>query len=44
MKKSGRHLIHESFRIYKDTIRRIFMVIGCVIKEYSSGSVMIKNT
>lgn len=38
------HLIHEPFRIYKDTIRRIFMVIGCVIKEYSSGPVMIKNT
>lgn len=38
------HLIHEPFRIYKDTIRRVFMVIGCVIKEYSSGPVMIKNT
>lgn len=38
------HLIHEPFRIYKDTIRRIFMVIGCVIKEYSSGPVIIKNT
>lgn len=27
------HLVHEPFRIYKDTIRRIFMVIGCVVKE-----------
>lgn len=34
--------IHEPFPIYKNTIRRIFMVIGCVIKEYSSGPVMIK--
>lgn len=37
------HLVHEPFPIYKETIRRIFMVIGCVIKEYSSGPVMIKN-
>ena len=37
------HLIHEPFRIYKDTIRRIFMVIGCITKEYSSGPVMIKK-
>lgn len=37
------HLIHEPFPIYKSTIRRIFMVIGCVIKEYSSGPVMIKK-
>lgn len=37
------HLIHEPFPIYKDTIRRIFMVIGCVIKEYSSGPVLIKK-
>lgn len=36
------HLVHEPFPIYKETIRRIFMVIGCVIKEYSSGPVMIK--
>ena len=35
--------IHEPFPIYKNTIRRIFMVIGCVIKEYSSGPVMIKT-
>ena len=37
------HLVHEPFRIYKDTIRRIFMVIGCITKEYSSGPVMIKK-
>lgn len=37
------HLIHEPFPIYKDTIRRIFMVIGCVIKEYSSGPIEIKK-
>lgn len=37
------HLIHEPFRIYKDTIRRIFMVIGCITKEYSSGPVMIRK-
>lgn len=37
------HLVHEPFPIYKETIRRIFMVIGCVIKEYSTGPVMIKN-
>lgn len=38
------HLVHEPFRIYKDTIRRIFMVIGCITKEYSSGPVMIKRS
>ena len=37
------HLVHEPFRIYKDTIRRIFMVIGCITKEYSSGPVMIRK-
>ncbi len=32
-------LVHEPFKIYKEDIRRIFLVIGRVVKEYSSAPV-----
>ncbi|WP_448997555.1 S24 family peptidase [Ornithobacterium rhinotracheale] len=32
-------LVHEPFRIKKEDIRRIFMVLGRVVKEYSSDPV-----
>lgn len=32
-------LIHEPFKIYKEDIRHIFLVIGRVVKEYSSDPV-----
>ncbi len=32
-------LVHEPFKIYKEDIRRIFLVIGRVVKEYSSDPV-----
>lgn len=37
------HLIHEPVTIPKETIRNIFLIIGCVIKEQSSGAVYIKQ-
>lgn len=40
--KDGR-LIHEPFKIYKDDIRQIFLVIGRVVKEYSSDPVFTLN-
>lgn len=32
-------LVHEPFKIYKEDIRQIFLVIGRVVKEYSSDPV-----
>ncbi len=32
-------LVHEPFKIYKEDIRRIFLVLGRVVKEYSSAPV-----
>ncbi len=36
------HLIHEPFKINKQDIRRIFMVLGRIVKEYSSGPVYVQ--
>ena len=37
------HLIHEPIDIPASEIRRLFLVIGCVIKEQSSGPVYISD-
>lgn len=37
------HLIHEPISIKVDDIRRLFLVMGCVIKEQSSGPIYIQN-
>jgi hypothetical protein len=37
------HLIHEPIHIPKETIRHLHLVLGCVVKEYSSGAVMVKK-
>lgn len=36
-------LVHEPFKIYKSDIRHIFLVIGRVVKEYSSDPVYTLN-
>lgn len=38
------HLIHEPISIKVDNIRRLFLVMGCVIKEQSSGPVYIEDS
>jgi len=35
--------IHSPIRIPKDSIRHIDLVLGCVLKEYSNGSITIKR-
>lgn len=37
------HLIHEPISIEVDDIRRLFLVMGCVIKEQSSGPIYIQD-
>lgn len=37
------HLIHEPVTIPVKKIRRLFLVMGCVIKEQSSGPIYIEN-
>ncbi|WPC15540.1 hypothetical protein LEQ04_00735 [Riemerella anatipestifer] len=34
-------LVHEPFKIRKENIRRIFLVLGRVVKEYSSDPVFV---
>lgn len=36
-------LIHEPFKIRKENIRRVFLVLGRVVKEYSSAPVFTLN-
>ncbi|MDO4763871.1 MAG: hypothetical protein Q4A00_05765 [Flavobacteriaceae bacterium] len=36
-------LIHEPFKIKKESIRRVFLVLGRVVKEYSSDPVFTLN-
>lgn len=35
-------LIHKPFNIPKNSIRRIFLIIGCVLKEFSNRPIPIK--
>ena len=37
------HLIHEPIYIPKESIRNLYLVLGCVVKEYSSGAVSVKK-
>lgn len=36
-------LIHAPFSIPKDAIRYIYLVLGCVTKEYSNGAIQIRK-
>lgn len=36
-------LIHQPIDIPVDAIRKLFLILGCVTKEYSSGSVGVNN-
>lgn len=38
------HLIHEPLTIDLNKIRRLFLVMGCVIKEQSSGPIYIEDS
>lgn len=35
--------IHQPFPIKKTSIRRLYLVLGCVVKQYSSGAVFIQK-
>ena len=35
--------IHAPFSIPKDAIRYIYLVLGCVTKEYSNGAIQIRK-
>lgn len=38
------HLVHEPFPVYKDTIKRVFKVVGCIRLECNTRPMIINSS